>query len=240
MYAYNHGTANRKSPPLFGAPAVNTRRTGTDVQAHAPTPGYAAALAPAPSPPITMSSRTPSPPILSPVAVPAGCYPIELAQFWRDEYKRGQPYPLHWALFVRTAPRLASTRSTAGTAAAMGRPRHASTTPRGNFYELAGTEDTYTTQLMQGVTFEPDMVADWRGSHVIGWVSAGQLGVFEGVVRQVQVFRHRADWRSQHWVYEVVRAIGGNYQGVFMDGVAFGGLQAHMGKLLDAWERGDI
>lgn len=112
--------------------------------------------------------------------------------------------------------------------------------PRGNFYEIMGTPETYTAQFLPSVTFEPDVLPDWRGTHVIGWVHPGQLSAFEMVVRQVPVWRHKPDWRSQQWVYEVVRTVGGSYQGVFMDGVTFGGLQRQMGRLLDAWENGDI
>jgi len=166
--------------------------------------------------------------VLNPVTAPPGCHPIELVQFWRGEYKRGQPFPLHWALFLRTAPSLGR------------RTAVPPDTPRGNFYELVGTQDTYTAQFLQHVTFEPDTVGDWRGTYVIGWVSPGQVGVFERAARQVQVWRHRPDWRSQQWVYEVVRAVGGNYQGMQMSDVTFGGLHKHMGRLLDAWERGDI
>lgn len=75
---------------------------------------------------------------------------------------------------------------------------------------------------------------------MIGWVHPTQLGVFERVVKQVQVWRHRPDWRCQHWVYEVVSAIGASHPGVFTDGVTFVGLQRQMGRLLDAWENGDI
>lgn len=174
--------------------------------------------------------------MLNAVQVPSGHYPIELAQFWRDEYRRGQPFPLHWALFVRTAPRPPS--------AGQGRSRRLTatipSTPRGNFYELVGSPDTYTAQFLYNVAFEPDMLPDWRGTHVIGWVSPGQLSMFEMAVKQVPVWRHRPDWRSQQWVYDVVRAVGTNYQGVFMEGATFGGLQRHMGRLLDAWENGDI
>ena len=163
--------------------------------------------------------------MLNPITVPQGCHPIELVQFWRGEYKRGQPHPLHWALFLRTARRSAAVPLDA---------------PRGNFYEVVGTQDTYTAQFLQQVTFEPDGLGDWRGTHVIGWVSPGQVGVFERAVRQVPVWRHRPDWRSQQWVYDVVRAVGGSYQGVHMSDVTFVVLHKHMGRLLDAWERGDI
>ncbi|KAH0827388.1 hypothetical protein J3R83DRAFT_4041 [Lanmaoa asiatica] len=219
---------------------------------YAPTPGYA--TVPAPPVPVAVAvptpTHTPTPivPVLNPVQVPPSCYPIELAQFWRGEYKRGQPFPLHWALFVRTAPPSVSPSSSSGPhGSAHARQRRAATTttttptvPRGNFYELVGTPDTYTAQFLPSVTFEPEMLADWRGTHVIGWVSPGQLHVFERVVKQVPVWRHRPDWWSQQWVYEVVRAVGVSYQGVLMDGVSFGGLQRHMGRLLEAWENGDI
>lgn len=75
---------------------------------------------------------------------------------------------------------------------------------------------------------------------MIGWVTPGQLPAFEAIVRQVPVWRHRQDWRSQQWVHDVVRAVGGGYQGMFMDAVTFGGLQKHMKRMLDAWENGDI
>lgn len=74
----------------------------------------------------------------------------------------------------------------------------------------------------------------------------GALPAFERAVKKVQVWRHRADWQSQHWVYEAICAcgVGGRDrpEGVFVDvaGVSFGGLQKHMGRLLDAWEKGDI
>ncbi|KAF8414788.1 hypothetical protein L210DRAFT_3590497, partial [Boletus edulis BED1] len=55
--------------------------------------------------PVQFPVSTPSPtPAGSLVQVPPGCYPLELVQFWRNEYKHGQPFPLHWALFMRTAP----------------------------------------------------------------------------------------------------------------------------------------
>lgn len=178
-----------------------------------------------------------------PVQVPPGCYPIELVQFWRNEYKRGQPIPLHWALFVRTAPpapQRASTSSVHGPARGRSNCQTTTQTPRGNFYELVGSPDTYTAQFLSSIHFEPEALPDWRGTHVIGWVHPTQLGVFERVVKQVQVWRHRPDWRCQHWVYEVVSAIGASHPGVFTDGVTFVGLQRQMGRLLDAWENGDI
>ncbi|KAI9572300.1 hypothetical protein HD554DRAFT_2015360, partial [Boletus coccyginus] len=166
---------------------------------------------------------------------------IEIVQFWRNEYKRGQPFPLHWALFLRTAPGSPTPGpSTHGSARARSSHHGPGSTPRGNFYELAGGTDTYTAQFLSNVTFSPETLPDWRGTHVIGWVHPTQLGVFESVVRQVPVLRHLPDWRCQQWVYEVVRAVGVSYQGLFMDGVAFVELQRHMGRLLDAWENGDI
>ncbi|KAG8213581.1 hypothetical protein J3R82DRAFT_10249 [Butyriboletus roseoflavus] len=237
MYAYNHGTGNH---------AYATPQGHASNPAYAPAPGYTTGAAP---PAVPVPSHTPTPPVLNPVQVPPGHYPIEVIQFWRDEYKRGQPFPLHWALFVRTAPRAPSPAPvpSAGTHGpgpfAHARPRRPSMNtgaPRGNFYELVGTPDTYTAQFLPNATFEPDGLVDWRGTHVIGWVHPGQMSVFETVVRQVPVWRHRPDWRSQQWVYEVVKAVGGGFQGVFMDGVTFGGLQRQMGRLLDAWENGDI
>jgi hypothetical protein len=202
------------------------------VVAPAPVPGQASAPVPflVPTP-----SHTPIPiaPVLPPVQVPLGCHPIELVQFWRDEHTRGQPFPLHWALFVRTAA-----------APARGRQgRRATTipaTPRGNFYELVGNTDTYTAQFLSSVTFEPEALPDWRGTHVIGWVHPAHLGVFERAVRQVQVWRQRPDWRCQQWVYEAMRAVGGQSHGVFVEQVTSGALQRHMGRLLEAWENGDI
>ena len=207
------------------------------VTAAAPTPAPVLGQVPAPVPflvPTPSHTPIPTAPVLPPVQVPPGCYPIELVQFWRGEYKRGQPVPLHWALFVRTAPAPARARGRRATAATT------PGTPRGNFYELAGNTDTYTAQFLSNVTFEPEGLPDWRGTHVIGWVHPAQLGVFERAARQVQVWRHRPDWLCQQWVHEVVRTVGGQHHGVFMDGVTFVALQKHMGRLLEAWENGDI
>jgi len=264
MYTHNHGTGSKSlhfCPRVVGALADGVRSTDAPqgyavnpafvpppgfvaTPAFVPPPGFVVTPHPAPAPapvpaqalvPVPTPTHTPRPitPVLAPVQVPPGCYPIEIVQFWRNESKRGQPFPLHWALFLRTAPPSPTPRARSG--------HHVpSSTPRGNFYELAGSTDTYTAQFLSNVTFSPETLPDWRGTHVIGWVHPAQLGVFERVARQAPVWRHRPDWRCQQWVYEVVRAVGGNYQGLFMDGVTFVELQKHMGRLLDAWENGDI
>ena len=251
MYGYNYGSGSRKSPSPVPPSLAHDARSADATQGYTPNPAFVpppgfVTAAPAPVPgqasapvpfPVPTPTHTPTPiaPVLPPVQVPPGCYPIELVQFWRDEYKRGQPFPLHWALFVRTAP-----------APARARPgRRATTTPatpRGNFYELVGNTDTYTAQFLSSASgFEPEALPDWRGTHVIGWVHPAQLGVFERAVRQVQVWRQRPDWRCQQWVYEVMRAVGGQHDhGVFVEQVTFVLLQRHMGRLLEAWENGDI
>ncbi|KAF8550898.1 hypothetical protein OG21DRAFT_359101 [Imleria badia] len=254
MYAHNHGNGSYVPQGHTPNPAYRAAPGHASNPTYALPPGFVpatpAASVPAPVPAqVPTPSHTPTAPALTPVQVPPGCYPIELVQFWRNEYKRGHPIPLHWALFVRTAPptsQHASTPSTHGSASAStharARPGRQTTTqtPRGNFYELVGSPDTYTAQFLSSVHFEPEALPDWRGTHVIGWVHPTQLGVFERVVRQVPVWRHRPDWRCQHWVYEAVSAVGTGHPGVFVDGVTFVGLQKQMGRLLDAWENGDI
>lgn len=175
--------------------------------------------------------------MLTPVQVPPGYYSIELCQFWRNEYKHGQPFPLHWALFVRTVR-----SSPRGPTSALARTQPGRTQiPQGNFYELVGTTDTYTAQFLSSVMFSPETLPDWRGTHVIGWVHPAQLGAFERVVRQVPVWRGRPEWRCQQWVYEVMCALGGGRcEGVYVEVYALAGLQRQMGWLLEAWEKGDI
>ncbi|KAG9316250.1 hypothetical protein JVU11DRAFT_2277 [Chiua virens] len=240
MSAYNHGNGADNYATPQGHAANATHGAASEYapnMPYAPAPGDAVPSTPTtpPGPPVPTPTSTPP---LTPVQVPSGCYPIELVQFWRDECTPSQPSPLHWALFVRTAPLRAPCTGSSP------RSRSASLSgPVGNFYELVGTPDTYTAQFLPDVMFEPSALADWRGTHVVGWVSPGQLGVFERVVRQVPVWRHRADWWCQQWVYDVVRAVGASAcPGVFImtDGMTFGGMQRHLGRLLEAWENGDI
>ncbi|KAF8441653.1 hypothetical protein L210DRAFT_788092, partial [Boletus edulis BED1] len=153
------------------------------------------------------------------VQVPPGCYPLELVQFWRNEYKHGQPFPLHWALFMRTAPPPPP---------------------------LVGAPDTFTAQFLATVAFSPEMLPDWRGTLVVGWVHPAAVRAFERVARGVRVWRQRPEWRCQEWVFEVLCALGEEERkrkaqaDWRIEGWTFPGLQRQMGKLLDAWENGDI
>ncbi|KAN0090758.1 hypothetical protein V8E55_004324 [Tylopilus felleus] len=245
MYAYNYGAGSQipQGHTHNHNPAYATASGYPANPAFVPPPGFVIVTPPAPAPsPLPVSGQTSTPnrtltPRLVPVQVPPGCYPLELVQFCRHELNRSQSHPLHWALFVRTSPPTAPM----GGLPARPRPGTVHQQAHGNFYELVGTPDTHTAQFFPGA-FAPETYPDWRGTHVIGWVQPVVLGAFERAVRQVPVWRGRPEWRCQQWAYEVVCALGGGRcQGVYVDaGVTWAGMQRQMGRLLEAWESGDI
>lgn len=153
------------------------------------------------------------PTALDPVQVPPGCYPIEVVQFWRGEYRRGHPLPLHWSIFVRTSA------------------------TRGNCHEIVGDMETFATQDRFDIPFLN--TDDWRGSHVVGYVAPGRLDDLLNHIALVPVVRHRWGWNCQNWVYEVLKGL--KNPGLYTDEkLTFGKLQTHMLCLLEAWEVGDI
>ena len=158
----------------------------------------------------------PFPAILDPVLVPQDCYPIEVAQYWRGEFRSRQPLPLHWSIIIRTS---------AG---------------RGNTHEIVGDTDTYATQDRFDVPLQQG--EDWRGSHVIGYVAPAQMNDLLNRIALVPVVRYRLSWNCQNWVYEVLQGLSGLelYTDVAGANVTFEALQTHMMCLLDAWEAGDI
>lgn len=155
----------------------------------------------------------PFPAILDPVQVPPGCYPIEIVQFWRGEYRPGQPLPLHWSIIVRTSAK------------------------RGNSHEIVGDIDSYATQDRFDIPLQYG--ADWRGSHVVGYVSPARMDDLLNHIALMPVVRGRWSWNCQNWVYEALKGLKDKemYTDVNM---TFGSLQTHMMCLLEAWEVGDI
>ncbi|KAG6378307.1 hypothetical protein JVT61DRAFT_14028 [Boletus reticuloceps] len=256
------------NPAFVPPPPIITSTSLAPGPVHLPASAHAAAPVPASATtPVQFPVSTPSPtPAGSLVQVPPGCYPLELVQFWRNEYKRGQPYPLHWALFVRTAsppppvrpgPARRSTTTQVGThthththtVTATSHPTHRDGVGYGHFYELVGVPDTFTAQFLATVAFSPEMLPDWRGTLVVGWVHPAAVRAFERVARGVRVWRQRPEWRCQEWVFEVLCVLGeeerkrkaqADWRGWRIEGWTFPGLQRQMGKLLDAWENGDI
>ena len=164
-------------------------------------------------PPIT--AEYPFPTILDPVCVPKGHYPIEVVQFWRGEYLTGRPLPLHWAIIVRTSPQ------------------------RGNCHEIVGDMHTYTTQDRFNILLPGEKHKDWRGSHVVGYVSPSRLDQLLDHIALVPVVRQRWTWNCQNWVYDALYGL--NHPGLYTDvNMTFGALQTHMCCLLEAWELGEI
>ena len=145
--------------------------------------------------------------------VPPGCFPIEVVQFWRGEYRPRYPLPLHWAIIVRTSAQ------------------------RGNCHEIVGDMETYATQDRFDIPlYKGD---DWRGNHVIGYVSPTRLEDLLNHIALVPVVRHRLSWNCQNWVYEALKGLKGPE--LYTDAnMTFETLQTQMWCLLDAWEMGDI
>ncbi|KAH0833398.1 hypothetical protein J3R83DRAFT_12503 [Lanmaoa asiatica] len=165
------------------------------------------------SPPPSPTPESPFPTVLDPVQVPPGYFPIEVVQFWRGEYTRGRPLPLHWAIIVRTSAL------------------------RGNCHEIVGDINTYATQDRIDIPLhERD---DWRGSHVIGYVSPDRMDDLLNHIALVPVVRHRWTWNCQNWVYEALEGL--NDEDLYTDvNLTFAALQTQMCCLLEAWEVGDI
>lgn len=181
-----------------------------DVVSHHHHVAPAAEAAPAATP---TAPVYPFPTILDPVQVPPGYFPIEVAQFWRGEYRPGQPLPLHWSIIVRTSAE------------------------RGNSHEIVGDTDTYATQDRFDIPLQHG--EDWRGSHVVGYVSPDRLDGLLNHIALVPVVRHRWSWNCQNWVYEALQGL--NRSGLYTDvNMTFGSLQTQMCCLLEAWEMGDI
>ncbi|KAH7888507.1 hypothetical protein F5I97DRAFT_1802748 [Phlebopus sp. FC_14] len=150
---------------------------------------------------------------LGTVQVPAGCFPIEVVQFWRGEKAPGRPYPLHWAIFVRTAP------------------------GRGNYYQVVGNMDTFAASFTRNVPLQNPHA--WRGSHLVGWVAPSFLHVLERHFALVPVIRYSREWNCQNWVREALRGV--NSPHIYVDvHLSMAGLQTQMCCLLEAWEMGDI
>ncbi|KAG8212841.1 hypothetical protein J3R82DRAFT_11142 [Butyriboletus roseoflavus] len=153
------------------------------------------------------------PTILDPVQVPPGFFPIEVVQYWRGEYIPGCPIPLHWAIIVRTSAR------------------------RGNSHEIVGDMNTFTTQDCFNIPLQER--DDWRGGHVIGYVSPARLDDLLNHIALVPVVRHRWTWNCQTWVYEVLKGL--NDPELYTDvNLTLGALQTQMSCLLEAWELGEI
>ncbi|KAI9460286.1 hypothetical protein HD554DRAFT_2041665 [Boletus coccyginus] len=161
-----------------------------------------------------MSDRMPPlPAALDPVRVPPGCFPIEVVQFWRGEYRRGHPLPLHWSILVRTSAQ------------------------RGNYHEIVGDMNTYATQDRLDIPLQNG--DDWRGSHVVGYVSPTRLDDLLNHIALVPVVRHLWGWNCQNWVFDVLRGL--KDPEMYTDAeLTFGKLQMQMFYLLEAWEVGDI
>ncbi|KIJ19159.1 hypothetical protein PAXINDRAFT_97186 [Paxillus involutus ATCC 200175] len=159
------------------------------------------------------SSSVPFAAALDPVQVPPGCFPIEVVQFWRGERSPRRPYPLHWAIFVRTSP------------------------GRGNYYQVAGNIDTFTVDARYNVPLQNREA--WRGSHVVGYVAPSHLHNLEVHLAQIPVVRHCRDWNCQNWVYDALKRL--NFQELYTDvHLSMSRLQTQMCCLLEAWEIGEI
>ncbi|KAN0092551.1 hypothetical protein V8E55_003335 [Tylopilus felleus] len=155
----------------------------------------------------------PFPTPLKPVQVPLGCYPIEVVQFWRGEVVRGYHFPLHWAIIVRTSAE------------------------RGNTHEIIGDMNTFATLDRFNTSLHTR--DDWRGSHVVGFVSPARLDQLLNRIALVEVVRGRWAWNCQNWVHEALHGL--NYPGLYTDvNMTFAALQTQMACLLEAWEIGDI
>ncbi|KAF8124723.1 hypothetical protein EV363DRAFT_1353507 [Boletus edulis] len=153
------------------------------------------------------------PTVLQPVKVPQGYYPIQVVQFSRGEYPHGHPYPMHWAIVVRTSA------------------------DRGNRHEIVGDKHTYMTQARFDIPLGQTM--EWRGSHTIGYVSPNRLNDLLNHIALVPVIRERWTWNCQNWVYDVLKGLNDIEMYTDVD-MTLGHLQTHMLRLWEAWEEGDI
>ena len=145
--------------------------------------------------------------------VPPGCFPIEVVQYWRGEYAPNRPLPLHWSIIVRTSAQ------------------------RGNCHEIVGDINTYATQDRFGIFLHER--GDWRGAHVIGYVSPARLDDLLNHIALVPVIRNRWTWNCQNWVYDALKGL--NDDELYTDvNMTFAALQTQMSCLLEAWEVGDI
>ena len=157
----------------------------------------------------------PFPTVLEPMRVPPGYFPIEVVQFWRGEIVPGRPLPLHWAIIVRTDA------------------------DRGNCHEIVGDKHTYATQDRFDIPVNWERHKDWRGAHVVGYVSPDRLNDFLNHIALVPVVRERWTWNCQNWVYDALTGL--NQPDLYTDvNMTFGALQTQMCCLLEAWEIGEI
>lgn len=162
---------------------------------------------------IHASVLTYCPMVLTPVQVPAGYFPIEVVQFWRGQGASGHPFPLHWAIFVRTSCR------------------------NGNYYHVLGNVDTFTVVIERN---KPKRNAErWRGDHTVGFVAPQHLGILEATLWHVPVVRHDSTWNTQKWVNEALRTLRSINIPVDPE-VSLARLQTQMSCLLEAWENGEI
>ncbi|KAG1715750.1 hypothetical protein ID866_1418 [Astraeus odoratus] len=151
--------------------------------------------------------------VLTPVTVPAGFFPIEVVQFWRGERAPGQPFPLHWALFVRISGW------------------------HGNYYHVLGNIDTFMVVIDRNKQQRDTEL--WRGSHTVGYVAPHHLAALEAAVCRVPIVRHDPNWNGQKWVSDALRTL--RSVNILVDPeVTMAKLQTQMASLLEAWENGEI
>lgn len=160
-----------------------------------------------------MSSPVPYATVLTPMRVPLGHFPIEIVQYWRGERAPGQPFPLHWAIFVRTAGSI------------------------GNYYHVLGNIDTFSVAIERNI--QQTIRGSWRGSHIVGFVAPHHLAALENALYRVPVVRYDPSWNTQKWVHEALRTL--RSLNFFVDPeVTMAKLQTQMACLIEAWENGEI
>ncbi|KAG1812647.1 hypothetical protein EV424DRAFT_1542077 [Suillus variegatus] len=145
--------------------------------------------------------------------VPVIYYNVEVVQFWQGQKEPLQPYPLHWVIYIPTAPGI------------------------GNTYHILGNMDTYTIDFRRNQPYlNPDA---WRGSFAVGKVAAYQLTLMERHLASIPIARHDPRWNCQSWVWEGLRHL--RHQGFNISWeIRLSDLQTQMYCLLEDWEYGRI
>ncbi|KAH7929831.1 hypothetical protein BV22DRAFT_1001888 [Leucogyrophana mollusca] len=143
---------------------------------------------------------------------PGPHYQIEIVQFWRGEDANGRPNPLDWVIHIRTSPQ------------------------KGNTFMIVGDTDSFDLAYVRDTPYDPDL---WRGSFVVGTVSADLLQHMEVTLARVPVVRHSQEWNCQTWVWEGIRRLRRKGFNIDVHVNEFS-LQTAMVCLLEAWEMGEI
>ncbi|KAG1759257.1 hypothetical protein EDD22DRAFT_1052141 [Suillus occidentalis] len=137
-------------------------------------------------------------------------YNVEVVQFWQGEAAPLRPYPLQWAIWVRTGPRM-----------------------KGHTYKLVGDQTNYAIDIRLHQPLE-----NWnnlRGSHCVGTVSRKELDEMEIILQRVDIIHNIPWWNDQDWVDDALRYLKCWGFSNIIGGAELVGLQEEMCRLLECW-----